>query len=295
MVRRAPPEKRAVLDGRRVYILPTKSGLFFALILFLMLTGSINYSLSLGFALTFLLSGIAAVSIYHAYADLVDLVIEPGGSAPVHAGERAVFGIRLSGGSRARRGICLVSGEGERCYDIPPGETVAAEVGVHARKRGWLEAGRFTLRTVHPLGLFRAWSYVELAMFTLVYPKPAERAEHPGGGEVEGRPVPGREDFSGLRPYRPGDAPRHIAWKSLASRDALQVKAFEAPRGRDALWLDWDDVGGDVEARLSKLARMALDAGGMTFGLRLPGKVIPPGSGRVQLLRALEALALFEP
>ena len=43
------------LTQRRIFLLPTRHGLFFALVLLVMLGGSINYALSLGFVLTFLL------------------------------------------------------------------------------------------------------------------------------------------------------------------------------------------------------------------------------------------------
>jgi hypothetical protein len=49
-----PPERGTVeLVHRRVYILPARLGWFFAGTLLVLLVGSINYALSLGFALTF--------------------------------------------------------------------------------------------------------------------------------------------------------------------------------------------------------------------------------------------------
>ena len=58
---RAAPERGPVfLSQRRVYILPTRQGALFGAALLLMLIGSINYQLSLGFILTFLLAGMAS-------------------------------------------------------------------------------------------------------------------------------------------------------------------------------------------------------------------------------------------
>ncbi len=294
MARRSPPEKIAVLDQRRVYILPTKSGMFFALILFLMLTGSINYSLSLGFALTFLLAAMALVSIYHTYGNLVNLRLEAGRALPVHAGEKAVFSVSLDGSGKGRKNLCLIGPEGECCIDVGEAGKEAAQWSITTKQRGLLSAGRFTIQTTYPLGLFRAWSYAELRMSCIVYPRPSDSVEYRYGRDAGngGRPVSGQEDFAGLRAYRPGDSPRHVAWKSLARGEELQVKEFEAPRGGDALWLDWNELEGDVEERLSKLTRMALDAKG-SCGLRLPGKTIAQGSGETHRMRMLEALALF--
>ena len=52
-----PPERGVVvLRHRRVYIVPTRLGWLYGATLAILLIGSINYALSLGFALTFLLS-----------------------------------------------------------------------------------------------------------------------------------------------------------------------------------------------------------------------------------------------
>jgi len=52
-----PPERgTVVLVHRRVYIVPAQLGWFFVLTLLILLIGSINYTLSLGFGLTFLLA-----------------------------------------------------------------------------------------------------------------------------------------------------------------------------------------------------------------------------------------------
>jgi hypothetical protein len=53
---RGPQAGPVVLVQRRIFILPTRQGFVFAGVLVLMLIGSINYGLSLGFVLTFLLT-----------------------------------------------------------------------------------------------------------------------------------------------------------------------------------------------------------------------------------------------
>src|SRR5688572_32206964 len=54
-----PPERgTVVLVHRRVYIVPARLGWLFGATLAILLIGSINYALSLGFVLTFLLAGL---------------------------------------------------------------------------------------------------------------------------------------------------------------------------------------------------------------------------------------------
>jgi hypothetical protein len=59
------------LTQRRIFILPTRQGLFFALVLLVMLLGDINYNLSLGYVLTFLLGTTTMLTMLYAFRNLV--------------------------------------------------------------------------------------------------------------------------------------------------------------------------------------------------------------------------------
>src|SRR6478736_10568991 len=79
-----PPEiGTIVLVHRRVYIVPTQLGWLFALTLLILLVGSINYALSLGFALTFLLAGMGFAGMVHTVRNLAHLSLRAGRCDPV--------------------------------------------------------------------------------------------------------------------------------------------------------------------------------------------------------------------
>lgn len=290
-----------VLVHRRVFILPTGPGVLFGLFLALMLAGSMNYSLSLGYVLTFLLATMAIVSILHTFRNLVHLRIHPGKLAPVFAGESAGFPVHLESKDSVPRfsiGVAAKSA-GEAVYaDVAPGGTAQVLLRLPATRRGWMEPGVLRVTTRFPLGLFHAWSNVQLDARCLVYPKPdGSRLPLPvmeprsGKGSAFGA---GDEDFAGMRPYRPGDSPRHIAWKAVAQERGLLIKQFSG-QAEEELWLDWDLAAGlDPEARLSRLTRWVLDAhrADLHFGLRIPGTVVPPDRGEAHRDRCLQALAL---
>src|ERR1044072_7592596 len=84
---RGPERGEIVLVHRRGFILPTRAALGFALVLLLMGTGSINYGLSLGFVLTFLLASLTGSAILHTFRNLAGLRITPARTTPVFAGE----------------------------------------------------------------------------------------------------------------------------------------------------------------------------------------------------------------
>jgi uncharacterized protein (DUF58 family) len=303
MFRWQVPEQSVVLIQRRVYILPSRYGVIFAASLMMMLTGSINYNLSLGFILTFLLGALGVNAILHTFRNLAQLKILPGRAAPVFAGDLARFTLTLQNpGALDRYAVGIRRDKHDITYvDVPARQSISAEVALPAPQRGLMPPGRLTIFTRFPLGLCYAWAYVDLAMQCLVYPRPEAAGialpplmPHDGEGIEHGS---GREDFSGLRPYQAGDSQRHIAWKAVARGETLQVKQFSG-RAAAELWLDWAQLpsGFDTEARLSRLARWVIDAhaAGVSFGLRLPGTELPPAPGDAQRERCLEALALFE-
>jgi uncharacterized protein (DUF58 family) len=297
----APEPGVVFLSQRRVYILPTRQGLAFGLSLVLMLIGSINYNLSLGYLLTFLLAGLGVVSILHTFRNLAHLYVSAGRVAPVFAGETARFEIILENKSAFDRfSLDLVCrGTAESC-DVRARRFASVPVPMKTEKRGWLQLERVTMETRFPLGLIRAWSYVQPDMRALVYPKPDRSplpATHPVAESGESLAAgSGADDFAGLRPYQAGDSPRHIAWKAAARDESLLTKTF-AGRASSELWFDWERLPADmhVEARLSRLARWVLlaEEQGLRYGLRLPGVTVPLGEGLAHRDSCLKELALY--
>lgn len=298
LLRPLPAESGPVaITARRIYILPTRHGVLFALFLLAMLAGSINYALSLGFLLVFLLAGVGLAAMLHTWRNLRDVVITPLGATPAFAGGEVLFHFSLAAPS-VRPALCLaLPGQPEVRLDVRGATPVS--LAVPATRRGRLTLARLTLSTVYPLGLFRAWAFLRPALESVVYPRPLGRAEPPpapGTGEGRARrPLgEGRDDFAGLRPFVPGDSPQQVAWKTLARGGPLASKRFqgEAAASRQ---LHWDDAPGDTETRLSWLARAVLDAeeAGVAYGLSLPDTHIPPGQGAAHRQACLAALALF--
>jgi uncharacterized protein (DUF58 family) len=299
---RGPETGAIVLVQRRVFILPTRQGLMFAVVLLVMLAGSINYSLGLGFVLTFLLGSLGVNAMIYTFRNLANLRVTGGRTQPVFAGDTAFFTVHLeNGGDADRYAIGLTHDRRQASFvDLMPRSTTPATAAVPAPRRGILRPGRLTLFTRFPLGLYYAWAYLDLDLRCIVYPRPAPRglpmppaATSAGTGAERGH---GQEDFSGLRQYNLGDSPRHIAWKAAARDQGLLTKQFTG-RAETELWLDWAQLPPQmgVEERLSHLARWVLDAhaAGLTYGLRLPGANVDMAAGVAQRDRCLEVLALY--
>jgi uncharacterized protein (DUF58 family) len=300
-----PPERGVViLRHRRVYIVPTRVGWLYGATLAILLIGSINYALSLGFALTFVLAGLGLAGMVHTARNLARIAVSAGRSEPVYAGESAQFHLLLDSRVPFERPSILVrhvAGGAQLVTDVPPLAIAEVVLAVPAPKRGWQPLGRVMLETRFPLGLFRAWSYVEPDARCLVYPRP-ERTPlpptspdaHTGAARAQ---AAGSDDFSALRAYQPSDSPRHVAWKAVARAEDMLTKQFSGESAGE-LWLEWRllPAGLDLERRLSCLAGWVLAAqqAGVLYGLRLPGTEIAPARGDAHRAACLTALALFE-
>jgi uncharacterized protein (DUF58 family) len=301
-----PPEPAPIiLTQRRVYVLPTRAGLAYAAALGVILLGAMNYNLSLGHALVFLLAGLGIVAILHTFRNLVLIALRPGRCEPVFAGSPAQFALVLENRrSDARTSLRLFIGDQDPVeVDIDARASLVATLAFPTSRRGWLPMPRVTIETTWPLGLVRAWSYAVPELDCLVYPAPAVKApplpwsgDSARGTTRDGR---GTDDFSGLRKHQVADAPRHVAWKAVARQQdgPLLTKLF-AGASAQQIWLDWNALSTttDGEQRLSILARWMLDAdaAGLAWGLRLPALQLAPDNGQAQLAAGLRALALHD-
>ena len=300
---RFPENPPVVLTQRRIFILPSRTGYFFAFVLVLLLIASINYSLSLGYLLTFLLAGMGSIAMLHTFRNLLRLSISPGKVEPVFAGDTAHFSIVLANQSLPRYAIGIkhaqIRGAEPEFGDASERTSTTFQIPMRAEKRGYMKCGRLEIFTEYPVGLFHAWSYVDFGMACLVYPKPDAGAgalpldmRAKGEGNV---PVRGDEEFQSLRAYRAGDTPRQIAWKALARGQGLLVKEFGSTASAD-LWLDYDTLHGlPMEQRLGRLAWWVIEAerSQMPYGLKLVDRSIRPMLGPEHRDECLRALALF--
>jgi len=318
--RRGPETGPVTLDRRRVYILPTFPGVVFGGWMLAMLIGSINYSLQLGFMLTFLVTSMAVVGMHTTHANLAQIVLRGVRVEPVFAGDVAVFEITATNPTTVDRfalRFSFIDATVElRWYSVftkravpmpwvsmavPARGDRSVGVPLAAPERGRLSAPRIVIETRFPFGLWRAWAYLTPALTAMVYPAPETDApplpvSGVGGGDGVGLSSSG-DDFAGVRPYSPGDPQKMIAWRLAARSDDLSVKQFEAQGGGEML-LDFDGLPWnlDLEHKLSRLTRWVLDADAahMRYALRLPGSMVFAGSGAQHREHCLTALALYE-
>lgn len=297
--KRIPRAKSVVLSQRSIFILPTRMGVAFLIVLGLILLAAINYQNSLAYAMCFLLGSVYAVAILHTWRNLAGLRLQSGRTHPIFAGEQAHPWVRLESRSRAHQAVALGWQRAAMTLDdVPARGACEIELTLPSERRGWLRPERLRVESRFPLGLFVAWSWVDLDIAVLVYPRPLE-GEAPtvqgGEGDEEGARVVGvgADDYRGLVAWQRGDSLQRLHWKAYSRGRGLLVKDFAALAGSDLL-LSFDALGGDPEARLSLLCHLVLAAGDaqQRFTLQLPGRTLGPGEGAEHQERCLQALAL---
>ncbi|HSH90050.1 MAG TPA: DUF58 domain-containing protein [Ramlibacter sp.] len=301
---RLPLLDTMTLTQRNVYILPTRPGFMMGLTLLVLLVGSINYQLNLGYLLTFLLAGSGVVGMHVCHGTLRGLTMNLQAPEAQFAGVSTTLTIVLTNERKSVRhgiGMAVLDSTHEDRWvytDVPAQGSSTVHVAFKPERRGLHRVPPLTAETRFPLGTFRVWTVWRPAAQVLVYPMPEKfppplpPGEPRAGGAATSR-IQSTGEFDGVRAYRRGDPLKLVVWKKaakadeLVSRDSQQAQRYE-------LWLDFAQAGHlDTEAKLSRLTAWVVQADrlGMDFGLRLPNQQIKPAAGEAHKRRCLEALA----
>ena len=309
---RQTPSDTLTLTHRNVYILPTRVGWMLAATLLVLLVASINYQLNLGYLLTFMLAGSAAVGMVIGHNNLRGITLHLIAPPAQYMGAGVHFDVQLASDRRSvRHGIGLRA-HGSHHWgwaDVPAQGSSTVRTAFQPARRGIHPVPVLTVETRFPLGNFRVWSHWRPAAKVLVYPAPEAHpppmsAGTPAGNGSANTRMAGSGEFDGVRAYQRGDPLKLVVWKKVAraiARGTDELVSRDSQQTQHAtLWLDYSDAGDHgvtgPEERLSRLCAWVLQAEalGVDYGLRLPGAPpIAPANGPAHQHRCLEALALW--
>lgn len=298
--RRIPASDHITLSQRSIFIVPSKVGWMFTLLLVLLLITAINYQNSLIYALVFWLFSIALSAMIFTYRNLAGLTIKTGSAVKGYAGDCVEIPLRLMDQDRDHHGLDFFWNKAVCQADTFRGVEKEIKVPYQLGKRGLLSTPRMKLLTRYPFGLYTCWTWITLNTQGMVYPKPISTPFIAGLGEGEdiqsnANLVIGNDEFIGLRSYQAGDSLKHIAWKYLAKGKGLLTKEYDRQQ-LSMQWLDWYSLQGKAEEeRLSILTGWILMAEqeGRDYGLKLPNITIQPSLGDAHREQCLRQLALY--
>jgi len=299
-------QESVTLNNKNIYILPTKQGLFFALINLLMLITAINFSNSLIFALTFFLASMSMVSMLYTHKSLLGLTFQTGIAKPIFCNKTASIplfissindnylpcklDIKYDSNHKNKQSIDLIQ-QDKNLY-----------LSIKATQRGYIKIPSIRVSTIFPLGLFYAWSNIKLKTHSLAYPSPLSSPfkleKSSDNSESNTTDRKGTSDFSGLNKYCAGESLNHIHWKAYAKQQGLYTKNYSDGMTTKKYWLDLEQFDSqiNIETRLHYLTEMILNAekNSDSYGLKIKNKLIPINNGSAHQHKCLALLALYK-
>ncbi|MDQ2971397.1 MAG: DUF58 domain-containing protein [Rhodanobacteraceae bacterium] len=283
------------LHRRRIYVLPTASGIGFGMLLVLMLLGALNYQNNAALLLTCLLGAALINSMLIAFRALDGLTLASLRADHAFAGDPLTLHLTFDSAGRTRRALRIDLEDEHVAFSLDRGGGETA-VAMPTQQRGWTPAPRMRLSCTLPFGLFRAWSWITPLQSVLVYPRPIDGSPPPSDDDANARQR-GDEEYAGLRDYRHGDALKRVAWKASARHDRLLIRELDTAALSAPQKFDWYMLHGlDRETRISRLAGWvrAANAAGHNWTL-VPPDLHPlgPGADHAHYHHCMAALALL--
>ncbi len=292
-----------MLHNRRLYILPTRFGYLFAIMLLFLFFAAINYQNSMAYVLTFMLTSLGILSLWHTHKNLLGITVKLQIPRPVFCGEFCEFGFEVSHANKSKRfaiGIQYAN-QAPVYLKLEPEGNTEAKLKIPTAHRGQFKPAGFTVFTRYPTGLFHAWGWLKFDLPVLIYPRPTAKVNlqqsmiEQYDGQTSTSTIEG-DDFAGLREHREGESLHHISWKAYAQGKGLLTKTFQG-HARPSLWIDWALLTeGSLEDKLSFMTAQVLAAENeeQKYGLRLPGTTIEQDYGSSHKHACLQALAVFK-
>lgn len=295
--RRLPRCREVTLTQRQIFIFLSKEGLLFAVLLLVTFLAGVNYGNNLILAVCFFLSSIMLIAIYHSYTQLSGLKIKVLGAEDAEAGGIATYTLELMPTTAKQYAqLELIWDEQYQRIALLDQRRVLS-FNLLTEKRGQFLPPRLLLKSVYPLGLIRAWTYVYFDQVAWVSPRPVSstlrQASHALENDSQFIAVRGQEDFDELKKYIPGESLSRVSWSHLAKGQGLLSKQFVEFRSEQNL-LDYDQMPAtEHEMKLSQLAYWVheLTRRHSAFALRLPTQVLDMGQGEPHMKHALRLLA----
>lgn len=305
---KSPEVGEITLHQRRVFTLPSKPGLAFLALLIICFLTATNYNLNLGFAMTYLLAGLAVVNTLFTFRNLAYLKLSARSGAPVFSGDQADFVFNVKNTHALDRFAIHIQFQKslglEQVIDLKGYEETSFKLSYPTSSRGLVSCPRVQLQTWFPLGLLRAWSTWLPDAQILVYPAP-ELSPPPlpyiGESKETGQSSSGQEEYSGVKTYQQGDPLKHLSWKHIARIDldagGILISKNFTGTSTGALLIDFDLLPPylDLELRLSRMTSWILEADrlNLPYEFRLGATHFPSSSGENHRQACLSALAVY--
>lgn len=305
------PLKKSFLKFSRrhdkIFIIPTRYGIYFLAIIFILFLISLSYGHSLAFTTTFIFVSLVMISAHFTNFNLAGVeVVAVHPPLDLHAKDRGEIRVTLRNNQGKTRFDLLIELGGEfysRPISLGKGEVETVHLPVEFSTRGELELQRITISSSFPFGLFYAWKYWYLDSHFIIYPEvsstfpplPQPESLEKSRGSHKGKEEIGSEEFYGHKSYHEGMPLRSIDWKAYARGKGILLKQFVEESDLQFL-LNIESIKGNLEEKISILAAWIEEAEklGVTYAVDLKEKQTKFGRGRGFKRDCLKALSTYQ-
>lgn len=293
-----------IVSRKKLYILPTRVGWYYALILIALFGIAVKFDNQPAFVMLFILIALAMVAMIYTHNNVIGLTLESHPTKPVFLGTQANFPVTVSNNSdKPRHAVWLISGGFHQLTNLNSGSTQSLNIKLPTIQRGYRVCDPLHLSSQFPIGVFFCWSKrFDSPERCLVYPQPLDLIPFPDGGSNPGKEESssnvkmGAEDYAGMKAYQAGDRLRDIHWPSLAKTNKLVSIQYEN-HSNSSVNLSWFNLPASLntEDRLSQLCFWVVDAEqhGLRYQLEMPNNTIEFDKGSTHYHKCLQVLALW--
>jgi len=302
--KRIPAAQEQSLSHRKIFILPSRFGVWFIALCGLLFVLGTNYQNNLMRLLCTFLIALFLLHMLASYINFSRLRIKALKIETTFAGKESCAPLMITFNGKAAQGVLHFSWWRSQLKDtgsaLLSDDPTFTNAPFTLNKRGHARLPRLSIRSDYPLGLFKCWTHLDLEQHLVVYPAPVKcevKLYELASDDDTHTSVKkgGFDDFHSLRDYSPSDPLSNVAWKQLAKTDDWLVKTFAQPVSSSG-WITWaSGTAQDTETRLGQLTYqiMQLYERNEMFGLTLPDLTISAGKGSAHMHKCFTALALY--
>lgn len=310
------------LQEQRTYIMPTKLGIYFCVLCFLLLGVAFIYNNNVAYFSCFALVSLGITSLFQTNYNMDRIKITSLLFTENHAEHPTSMKFLITNKTNQssyhlefhidsknikKKMNSNTADVVSKKVEIPflgPKETIEIEFMITFNERGYQKPPPIIALTFFPFGLFRSWKVKRHTEEVLVYPAKKGTLTLPGAGALGSgeqmekfMQIQYGQDFYGHRSYQSNDSYRHIDWKAYARAKKLNIKLFDSEAQAVQL-ISWRQTHTlkDTESRVSQLTQWVslCHKQRIDFILDMPEWQSPVGHTSTHLTECYYHLALFQ-
>lgn len=311
--RRVPSQYHHRLSRRNIFIMPTKFGFAYLLLVFLLFLLATNYQNNIIMLMSYLLASFFITVMMHSFYNFSGLEFTSTARHSGFAKQRINLPITIIAN---KLHYDLTFSYAKQAQDQQPiyikrCDSGKSEISLPfiANKRGLISPGRIKISSEYSFGLFISWAVLDFSHQLTVYPQPKKikasqykllaQDKVNDDGSIHNYREAGSDDFAELKNYVIGESRARTAWKQFARGQGRYTKHYQNQQG-GLHWLKLCEMPtNNLEEQLSFLCYLVLEFSNneQKFGLDLTQRgdsvvnKIAPDTGLAHQKCCLTALA----